>query len=213
MRPSQKNRNGRNKSGRKPSGNVINRVFESAGPEGKVRGTPQQIIDKYLLLARDAQTAGDRVNAENFQQHAEHYARLLSAAQEQQEEHRRNLARQQGLVDQPDAREDGQDASRVDDESGSGERNAATAAEPGEQPAPRRERSRRRSGGEHPSGSGMETIDAEDDASGPVATPEAAKKARKPEAEADVAEAAPAPRRRRRAAKPADDAPPQAAAE
>jgi hypothetical protein len=59
FRSSQKNRNPRNKGGRnKSSGNVTNRVYESAGPEGKVRGTPQQVVDKYLLLARDAQTSG-----------------------------------------------------------------------------------------------------------------------------------------------------------
>ncbi|MEL6479755.1 MAG: DUF4167 domain-containing protein, partial [Pseudomonadota bacterium] len=60
-----------------------NRVYESAGPEGKVRGTPQQIIEKYLTLARDAQTSGDRVVAENFLQHAEHYQRILIQAQAQ----------------------------------------------------------------------------------------------------------------------------------
>ncbi|WP_175478716.1 DUF4167 domain-containing protein [Rubrimonas cliftonensis] len=81
MRPPQKNRNNRNKNNsRKPQGNVQNRVYESAGPEGKVRGTPQQIIEKYQILARDAQTSGDRVMAENFLQHAEHYVRLLGAA-------------------------------------------------------------------------------------------------------------------------------------
>lgn len=62
-------------------GNIINRVFDSSGPEGKVRGTPQQIIEKYQLLARDAQLSNDRVAAENFLQHAEHYTRLLSEAQ------------------------------------------------------------------------------------------------------------------------------------
>lgn len=62
-------------------GNIVNRVFDSSGPEGKVRGTPQQIIDKYLVLARDAQLSGDRVAAENFLQHAEHYTRMLSEAQ------------------------------------------------------------------------------------------------------------------------------------
>ena len=52
----------RSKSNRPKSlGNVVNRVFDSSGPEGKVRGTPQQIIDKYLVLARDAQLSGDRV--------------------------------------------------------------------------------------------------------------------------------------------------------
>ena len=78
----------RNKSGRSRSmGNIVNRVFESSGPEGKVRGTPQQIIDKYNQLARDAQLGNDRVAAENFQQHAEHYLRMLGAAQKEQEAH------------------------------------------------------------------------------------------------------------------------------
>jgi len=48
-----------------------------------VRGTPQQIIEKYSVLARDAQLAGDRINAENFAQHAEHYQRLLAEAQKE----------------------------------------------------------------------------------------------------------------------------------
>ncbi len=84
MRPSNKTRN-RNKSGnrRGSPGNIINRVFESAGPEGKVRGTPQQIIDKYISLAHDSQLAGDRVAAENLQQHGEHYSRLLNEAQKE----------------------------------------------------------------------------------------------------------------------------------
>lgn len=72
----------RSKSNRPRSiGNIINRVFDSSGPEGKVRGTPQQIIEKYLILARDAQLSNDRVAAENFLQHAEHYTRLLAEAQ------------------------------------------------------------------------------------------------------------------------------------
>ena len=62
-------------------GNIINRVFDSSGPEGKVRGTPQQIIEKYQMLARDAQISNDRVAAENFLQHAEHYTRMLAEAQ------------------------------------------------------------------------------------------------------------------------------------
>lgn len=61
-------------------GNIVNRVFESSGPEGKVRGTPQQIIEKYQTLARDAQLSNDRVAAENFLQHAEHYTRMLGEA-------------------------------------------------------------------------------------------------------------------------------------
>ena len=74
-----RNKNNRNRSS--SLGNIVNRVFDSNGPEGKVRGTPQQIIDKYNQLARDAGLANDRVNMENFQQHAEHYLRMLNEAQ------------------------------------------------------------------------------------------------------------------------------------
>ena len=63
----------------------MNRVFDSSGPEGKVRGTPQQIIEKYSQLHRDAQLSNDLVAAENFQQHAEHYARMLTVAQREQD--------------------------------------------------------------------------------------------------------------------------------
>ena len=84
MRSSGKSRNKNRNNGRRPNpGNVINRVFDSSGPEGKVRGTPQQIIDKYQSLAHDSQLSGDRVSAENFQQHSEHYARLLLEAQKE----------------------------------------------------------------------------------------------------------------------------------
>ena len=79
----------RSKNNRSRSvGNIVNRVFDSSGPEGKVRGTPQQIIDKYNQLARDATLSNDRVAAENFQQHAEHYARLLGEAQREQDARR-----------------------------------------------------------------------------------------------------------------------------
>ncbi|MCZ0811059.1 MAG: DUF4167 domain-containing protein [Pseudomonadota bacterium] len=85
----------RNKSGRNRSmGNIVNRVFESSGPEGKVRGTPQQIIDKYNQLTRDAQLSNDRVAAENFQQHAEHYLRMLSSAQKEQDARREQQERE-----------------------------------------------------------------------------------------------------------------------
>ena len=72
----------------------MNRVFDSSGPEGKVRGTPQQIIDKYNQLARDAQLSNDRVATETFQQHAEHYMRMLSEATREMEVRREEQERQ-----------------------------------------------------------------------------------------------------------------------
>ena len=113
---SKNNRSNNNRSG----ANIMNRVFDSSGPEGKVRGTPQQIIEKYQQLTRDAQLSGDRVAAENFQQHAEHYMRLLAEAQREiearrEQQDRENLEKQaqrdQERSDRVDARRD-----RGDDE-------------------------------------------------------------------------------------------------
>lgn len=59
---------------------VRNQTFESSGPDGKIRGTAQQVLDRYLVLGRDATSAGDPITAESFYQHAEHYYRLLHAA-------------------------------------------------------------------------------------------------------------------------------------
>jgi hypothetical protein len=58
-------------------------MYESNGPDVKIRGTASHIAEKYLQLARDAQSSGDPVAAENYFQHAEHYFRLIAAAQEQ----------------------------------------------------------------------------------------------------------------------------------
>ena len=86
--PKSRSRSKQNRNNNRSVGNVLNRVFDSSGPEGKVRGTPQQIIEKYNQLARDAQLSNDRVATENFQQHAEHYLRLLARAQKEQEARR-----------------------------------------------------------------------------------------------------------------------------
>ncbi len=74
---------GGNNSGGKQQHNA-NRAFDSNGPEGiKVRGAAQGVFEKYQQLARDAATGGDRVLAENYLQHAEHYYRVLRAVQPQ----------------------------------------------------------------------------------------------------------------------------------
>ena len=82
-------RNGQNKRmrGRNRKGghhqNPLSRMYESNGPDVKIRGTASHIAEKYLQLARDAQSSGDPIAAENYYQHAEHYFRLIAAAQEQ----------------------------------------------------------------------------------------------------------------------------------
>lgn len=64
--------------------NPLTRTYESNGPDVKIRGTAQHVADKYAQLARDAQASGDPVSAENYFQHAEHYYRMIAAAQDQQ---------------------------------------------------------------------------------------------------------------------------------
>ncbi|MDO9472881.1 MAG: DUF4167 domain-containing protein [Caulobacter sp.] len=80
-----KRQRGRNRGGgggNKPQQQNANRAFDSNGPEGvKVRGAAQGVFEKYQQLARDASSAGDRVLAENYLQHAEHYFRTLRAMQ------------------------------------------------------------------------------------------------------------------------------------
>lgn len=82
MRPGPNVRRMRNRNnGRKHSNNMPNRsnTFESNGPEVKIRGSAQQVLEKYLMLARDAYSSGDRVQSENYFQHAEHYYRVIMA--------------------------------------------------------------------------------------------------------------------------------------
>src|ERR1700720_803702 len=63
--------------------NPLSRMYETNGPDVKIRGTASHVAEKYVQLARDAQTSGDPVAAENYYQHAEHYFRMIAAAQEQ----------------------------------------------------------------------------------------------------------------------------------
>ncbi len=157
-------------------GNVVNRVFDSSGPEGKVRGTPQQIIDKYNQLARDAQLSNDRVAAENFQQHAEHYLRLLAEATREQESRREEQERQNR---ERQAERDRERAERQERESQ--QPVSAASSDPAEAPQP----------------DVIEPVDMGGE-SGLVETPEAAKprarkpRTRKPKVETSAAEAQPA---------------------
>jgi hypothetical protein len=130
MRSTKSRSRGKSRGGSRSPSNNINRVFDSSGPEGKVRGTPQQIIDKYTQLARDAQLSNDRVNAENFQQHAEHYTRLLAEAQRDAEEKRAqadkaNRERQQQKQREREERDRARDETK-----------AAPVTDPGAAPQP-----------------------------------------------------------------------------
>jgi len=106
-----------------------NHVFDSNGPDVRVRGTAQQLFEKYLQLGRDATSSGDRVNAESYFQHAEHYFRILNAM---------NQAAQQGQAQAPQRRQ-----YQNGDEGGQGSQGEQGEAEEirvagvGDQPDPR----------------------------------------------------------------------------
>ena len=84
MRQGQQNNNKQRMRGRNRKGpNPLTRSYESNGPDVKIRGTALHIAEKYMQLARDAQSSGDRVAGESYLQHAEHYYRIVAAAQAQ----------------------------------------------------------------------------------------------------------------------------------
>ena len=79
MRHGSSNRRQRSRNNRGRSGSNKSHVYDSNGPEVRVRGTAHQIAEKYKTLSKDAQSSGDAILAESYLQHAEHYQRLISA--------------------------------------------------------------------------------------------------------------------------------------
>ena len=114
MRQGQNNKRMRGRGGGRKGGNPRNQSYESNGPDVKVRGNPQQIVEKYLALARDASSAGDRINAESYYQFAEHYYRIMNAnaAAAEQQRQPQNPA-QEGEAD-TSAEANGADATEGD---------------------------------------------------------------------------------------------------
>ena len=242
----------RNKSNRQRStlGNIVNRVFDSSGPEGKVRGTPQQIIEKYLTLARDAQLSGDRVAEQSFLQHAEHYTRMLGEAQremaERQQFHQPREGGDEGREVQPNGNggnnghhggrdDNGRDQNRRDnggrDTAGRDNGHRDQARDHGTRDQGHRDQTRDQTHREQPQADPVAEIReadrpalpafdpvpeglpdvvtmAEDEAAGPVETPEAAAKparSRAPRAPRGDKPAAPRPASGRNRRKPAPD--------
>lgn len=136
-------------------GHQPNRTMESNGPEGKVRGPAAMIHERYLQLARDAYSAGDRVLAENFFQHADHYFRLWRASQPaipvQQErfsnesEYEGDEDSGEGEVQAPEETRGGQvrEARGGAEQPDEGEREPDSQAQPAGEGDPRRRRGRR----------------------------------------------------------------------
>ncbi len=136
MRPSQNNkrmrsRNNNNNSNNNRKGpNPLSRTYESNGPDVKIRGTAHHVGEKYLQLARDAQSSGDPVMAESYLQHAEHYFRLIAAAQQAQQQQFAGYNRPAG---EPEA----EDLEEEDDFNGLNDRFASPAERaPQNQPQP-----------------------------------------------------------------------------
>ncbi|MCY6383686.1 DUF4167 domain-containing protein [Hoeflea prorocentri] len=130
MRSGQQNKRGRGRNNnQRKSGNPLSRTYDSTGPDVKIRGTAQHIADKYAAMARDALGSGDTVMAENYLQHAEHYNRIIAAAQAQMQERYQRDDRDNADREQPQA--EGSNAPAE-----SGERETSEAAVDGSGPQP-----------------------------------------------------------------------------
>lgn len=123
MRPNQQNRRMRGRGNNRKGPNPLTRSYESNGPDVKIRGSAQQVADKYAALARDAQGSGDRVMAENYLQHAEHYNRIIAAAQQQQQAAR-------------ESREEQEDSGAQEQGASTGNQNQETQSGDGSGPQP-----------------------------------------------------------------------------
>lgn len=156
MRQGQNQKRSRGR-GRKPQ-NPLSRSMESNGPDVKIRGTASHIYEKYQALARDAQSSGDRIASESYFQHAEHYHRLIVAAQAQQEQNRQESQNRQenqgrdgrggnGRANGEETSTEDQPAAEAAEKPAPEEAAAESEAADGdvdEKPAPRRRAPRRR---------------------------------------------------------------------
>ena len=124
-----------------------NRHYESNGPDVRIRGSAQQILDKYLQYARDAQTSGDRVKAEALFQHAEHYARIVAEFERVREAERQEREQREAAKAEERAQQEAERAARAEaegEEAAASENSGdATAAEAEPERKPRRTRRKR----------------------------------------------------------------------
>jgi hypothetical protein len=106
MRPGQNKRMRSRPNNNRRGPNPLTRSYESNGPDVKIRGNAHHVAEKYLQLARDAHTSSDPVAAENYLQHAEHYFRLIAAAQAAQAQQQNGSARPAGEAENDDLDDD-----------------------------------------------------------------------------------------------------------
>jgi hypothetical protein len=132
------NNNNNNNNNQRKGQNPLTRSYDSSGPDVKVRGTAQSIAEKYMTLARDATSSGDRVMAENYLQHAEHYNRIIAAAQAMYQERFQRDERQEFSSERQDYNEREDDDNDSNDNENSSNGTSDSEMQP-EQQAPRRE--------------------------------------------------------------------------
>tara|TARA_Y100001934_G_scaffold49619_1_gene60311 strand:- start:18550 stop:19044 length:495 start_codon:yes stop_codon:yes gene_type:complete len=125
MRQNHGSKRSRGRNSNRRNGPSRNQTYDSNGPSVRIRGNAVQVHEKYLAMARDASSSGDRISAENFLQHAEHYYRILAAQREEAE------ARGEK---QQNHRQHGSRRSRQDDTNGNVEDVGETSAVATEQP-------------------------------------------------------------------------------
>lgn len=132
------NNNNSNNNNNRRGPNPLTRNYESNGPDVKIRGSAQQIAEKYTNLARDAQSAGDRVIAENYLQHAEHYNRIIAAAQAQMPQQQNRDQRDFGddADDDRDVRDDRDENGMPSSSDNQHSDNQGTSADDGSGPQP-----------------------------------------------------------------------------
>jgi hypothetical protein len=133
------------------SHNNINRTLESNGPDVKIRGTAAHIHEKYLTLARDAHSSGDRIGAENYLQHAEHYQRLMASMTPPGQPYQPGMNQNPGDVDGgsdhggedegPSADQGGYQGQGAQQHSGQPQRQQSQPAQQSQQPQPQQNRS------------------------------------------------------------------------
>lgn len=156
MRPGQQNKRGRGRSGNNNNSgggnrkgqNPLSRSYDSSGPDVKIRGTAQHVAEKYMNLARDAQSSGDRVMAENYLQHAEHYNRIILTAQAQMQERFQRDENQSQSRESQDQDDDDRESGDDNENNAQDQRSDRNEQQTRSDRQPRQDRSERQDRGE-----------------------------------------------------------------
>ena len=109
MKPNS-NKRSRGRNNRRNNNNR-SQVFDSNGPDVRIRGTAYQVNEKYMALAKDAASGGDLILAESYLQHAEHYQRIINSWNKEEEEQNKIRASQKAAAEEKEATKETDDLS------------------------------------------------------------------------------------------------------